>query len=80
MTLDIHFFKTDGKNKYILRYSHDRTNFKCKLVKHTYIVTRSKVNRYVHTCIVPLYLTRAPLGYFYNAAPLGGGGLFRAPL
>ena len=24
-------------------------------------------------------LTRAPLGYFYNAPPLGGGGLFRAP-
>ena len=29
--------------------------------------------------IIPPSLTRAPLGYFYNAPPLGGGGYFEPP-
>ena len=49
--------------------------------KHSRMAKLSEPRPYAmkhHKIMLPM-LTRAPLGYFYNAPHLGGGGLFRAP-
>ena len=51
----------------------------CRWTFNITLYTFDLVQRYFEQCCNYKKLTRAPLGYFYNAPHWGGGGLFRAP-